>query len=251
VPKYFASQSSVKDGFITLKGADAAHLGASLRASQGDEVLVSDGNGTDYNCVIARIDLKNKEVFLEIESSCPNLAEPRIKATVYQGIPKGDKLELAVQKSVELGAAEIVPVLTEWTVGQKGPLSANKQARLESVSEAAAKQSMRGIIPRIGEALAFKDAIADSARLEAVFAAYESEKQLSLRQHLKSLGIVGSIGFFIGPEGGFSPKEMSMFKNAGIASVSLGPRILRSETAPLAVLSCIFYEFGDLGVSDG
>ncbi|MDR2751156.1 MAG: 16S rRNA (uracil(1498)-N(3))-methyltransferase, partial [Clostridiales bacterium] len=211
--------------------------------------LVSDGLGLDYDCAITRIDPKKSEVVLEIKSSCQNKTEPRLKAIVCQAIAKGDKLEYAVQKCVELGAFEIWPIVTERTVLKE--LSQSKLDRLRSVSESAAKQSMRGIVPFVSPAMSLKQAILKALTLQAAFAAYESEKRLGIKAYLGSLPRdVGSICFFVGPEGGFSQKEVGLFEENGISCASLGARILRSETAPLAALTAIFYEFGELGLGD-
>jgi 16S rRNA (uracil1498-N3)-methyltransferase len=228
---------------VILKGGDASHLALSLRAAPGDEVVVSDGLGMDYLCVV--VEPKRSEVLLKIAETRLNKTEPKIKVVVYQSIAKGGKLEAAVAKCVELGAYAIIPLTTERTVGG---LSDNKLARLNSISESAAKQSMRGLIPCVNKEMSLICAIKDSQRLNAAFAAYEREDQVGLKSHLKSLSrSVSSIGFFIGPEGGFSPHEASLLKDWGIPSVSLGTRILRSETAPLAALAAIFYEFGEMG----
>jgi 16S rRNA (uracil1498-N3)-methyltransferase len=242
MPKHFANPADISGDTIVLRGADAEHLRVSLRAAPGDEAFVSDGAGTEHRCEV--VSAGKSEVRLRVLEKWPNNTEPRIKAVIYQGIPKGGKLETVAQKCVELGVFEIVPMPTERTVGG---LSPSKLARLDSVCEAAAKQSMRGIIPRIRPVADLKDAIADSARLDAAFVAYEDEKGLGIRSHLRSLNPeIGSIGVFIGPEGGFSQNEICLLEQAGIKSVSLGPRILRAETAPLAALSCVFYEFGCL-----
>jgi 16S rRNA (uracil1498-N3)-methyltransferase len=249
MPKHFANPCDIAASTITLRGGDATHLAHSLRAQIGDQVLVSDGLGLDYDCAISQINLKKLEVVLEIKSSWKNKTEPRLKAVVCQAIAKGDKLEYAAQKCVELGAFEIWPVITERTVLKE--LSPSKLERLRSVSESAAKQSMRGIVPFVSPAMTLKEAITKAASLQAAFAAYESEKRLGIKAYLGSLPRgVSSICVFIGPEGGFSQKEVELFEENAISCASLGARILRSETAPLAALAAIFYEFGELGLGD-
>jgi 16S rRNA (uracil1498-N3)-methyltransferase len=147
-----------------------------------------------------------------------------------------------------MGVTEIVPMVTAHTITKANSFSPAKQARYAKIAEAAAMQSMRGVIPAIAPVRQFHEALLDSTRLKLTFAPYENERKLSLKEFLHSREIPASIGFFIGPEGGFAPCEVAQFAEKGIAAVSLGNRILRTETAGFAVLTMLMYEFDKLGV---
>jgi 16S rRNA (uracil1498-N3)-methyltransferase len=205
----------------------------------------------DYCCEITEIHPRQKQVFVRILNVCPSPAEPHIKASLYQAIAKGDKFEYAVQKCVEMGIFEIIPITTEYTLAKDG-LSENKLKRLQAISEAAAKQSMRGIIPRVLPATSLEQAIMDSKRHRLAFAPYENERRQGIKSFLsrKIINSNETAGIFIGPEGGFSPGEVTAFEKNGIERVSLGPRILRAETAGLVALSAMFYEFDELRASN-
>ncbi|MDR3238640.1 MAG: 16S rRNA (uracil(1498)-N(3))-methyltransferase [Clostridiales bacterium] len=246
MPKYFARADSIGDKSVLITGENATHLIHSLRARPGESVIVCDGAGTDYHCRISEISARDGRVVLSILQTAPADTEPETRITLYQAL--SGKMEIVIQKCVEMGVWEIIPVMTDYTATV---WSEGKHRRYEKITEAAAKQSMRGIIPRVAPVLGLQDALADSTRLALALAAYENEKKLDLKTFLragKAAVRPKSIGVFVGPEGGFSPREAALLQATDIATVSLGKRILRTETAGLAVLTAIMYEFDELGV---
>jgi 16S rRNA (uracil1498-N3)-methyltransferase len=248
MPKYFVSPEDIdnEDSRISLNGENADHLVAVMRVRRGDAVIVCDGRCVDYHCEVADIvPGKEKRLSLKILSKS-NVPEPRVKATLYQALPKADKMEFVIQKCVEMGITEIVPIYTDNS--DIKTLSDAKLARYRKISEASAKQSMRGIIPSVGSPIALSQAIEDSASRGFVFAPYEYERQTSLRDILSAHNMVDvkEAAFFIGSEGGFSAEEANMFRKAGIPCVSLGTRILRTETAGFAVLTVLMYVCNEL-----
>ena len=249
MPKYFITQESIDryNNLIFISGENADHLITTLRSQCGDIVTVCDGLCVDYKCEITEIfHGKNKQCTLKIISSY-SVTEPRIKITLFQAPPKSGKMEYIIQKCVEMGIYNIVPVYTDNS--SVSMLSAAKLVRYNRISEAAAKQSMRGFIPRVGRPLTIEQAIADSASRVLVLAPYENERQTSLKDILTKYNMtaIDSAAFFIGPEGGFSNKEADLFREANIPCVSLGARILRTETAGFAVLTILMYACNELG----
>lgn len=229
---------------LIINGPDATHISRSLRMQIGDEITICDNNATDHLCIIKKID--KTEVFLKILKSFPCPNEPNIDVTLYQALPKSDKMDLIVQKTVELGINRIVPVLTKRCVSRPDKKSFDKKLlRWQKISEEAAKQSRRGRIPKIESLLNLEDAAKDSCKSQCSMVFYEL--------HGKKIGdiienIPKKISLFIGPEGGFSSDEISMLSSYNVVSATLGRRILRTETAPIAALSIIMYETGNLQI---
>lgn len=222
-----------------IMGEDARHIALSLRCKIGEKLTLCDGQGMDYDCHITGISPNMVE--LEVASSAPSRGEPPVAITLYQALPKGDKLEWIVQKAVELGVAAIQPVLTQRCIVRPN-LSAmyKKQERLQKIALEAAKQSGRGIIPQIGALLSWEEALAQIAQVELVLFAWE-EACRPLGPLLASRP--QNIALLVGSEGGFSAKEAEDAQNLGAIPCTLGPRILRCETAPLYALSAITYTY--------
>jgi 16S rRNA (uracil1498-N3)-methyltransferase len=243
MPKFFAVKDNFINDTVVLRGGDAAHIAGALRGKPGDAIIVCDGLGRDYAATLASV--SPGEVVAVISDEYPSDTEPELKVTLFQALPKGDKFEFVIQKCVELGVYEIVPVITERTVVRLNEKSDKKLERYNSIAEAAAKQCMRGIIPRVRGFVSLAEAAALSAGLGQAFVAYENEYQLGLKEYLKG-GVGTSLGIFIGAEGGFTPEEIAMLKSRNIPSVSLGRRVLRAETAGLAAMAIIMYEEDNL-----
>ena len=234
--RFFVPSDAIDGEYIHIIGEEAAHMTRVLRMRAGDTFTACDGAKTDYLCEIESAD--KKEVLAKICEKKENEAESDIRITLYQGIPKGAKLDYIVQKCVEIGACSIVPVKTERVV-KGGDV---KRERLSRIAFEAAKQSGRGIIPEVGEALSFADAASEAAaKTELVLFPYECEKDMSLKCALRGKTPC-SVSVFIGPEGGFSKAEVSLAKEKGFAIVTLGKRILRTETAGAVTCGNIFYE---------
>ncbi len=242
MPKFFITSDElnkeISENKICLTGENAKHVSV-LRLKAGDEITVCDGSGIDYFCQID--DILKTHVTLTVVKSQPCEAEPEIKITLFQALPKGDKMELIIQKCVELGVYEIVPVQTENTVVKLKDKKSidSKTARFRKISEAAAKQSERGIIPFVHEPVSFSQALKMMKSLDKAYLAFEREPSESQK---KLFGISGkSIGVFVGPEGGFTPSEVSECIKEGVEPVSLGKRILRTETAAFTAIIVLLF----------
>lgn len=239
----FADPSDVQDELLTITGPEVNHIRNVMRLKPGEEISVSiGGDGKEYrygiesyteDSVLCRLRfVKDKEVELPV------------KVLLFQGLPKADKMDLIVQKAVELGAAEIIPVSMERCVVKlDAGKTAKKTARWQTIAESAASQSRRSIIPRVLAPMSMKEAVEYAKeQTEVRVIPYElQEDDGSVKQYLESLKEGESVSIFIGPEGGFAPGEVELAKEAGIRPISLGRRILRTETAGLAILSWLIY----------
>lgn len=234
MPRFF-SDNIFSDNII-ITNSDAIHISKSLRMKIGDKITICDTKGTDYFCEIESI---TNEVICKILSKEKSISEPSVNVTIYQAMPKSDKLETIVQKCVELGAVKIVPILTKRCISRPDEKNMLKKIeRLSKISLEAAKQSGRGIIPEITPMVSFKEAVDRIKEDELGIILYEGGgKNLSdiNFQNLKNISIM------IGSEGGFDEDEVAYAVEHGIQRVGLGPRILRCETAPLAALSIIMH----------
>ena len=240
--RFFADKSQFGENSVTLIGDDVGHITKVLRLKEGDLVTVCDKDKTDYTC---KVDSWGKDfVNLSIVSKEANPNESELYITLYQGLPKSDKLEYIIQKSIELGADKIVPVVTSRTV-VKLKDNSKKLDRWQKIAEQAAKQSMRGIVPEVSEPIDFKTMLGELSSDALTIIAYENEKQTKLKTVLEDNKDKLRVNIIIGPEGGFEEDEVRLASEAGAKSVTLGPRILRCETAPIAVISAVMYEKGD------
>ncbi len=257
--RFFVSPDPIElsNGRITIAGEDVRHIGSVRRAMPGDILNLSDGMGTDYDVVIEQIG-KNS-IITRITAARPNTTEPPVEVTLFQGIPKADKMDFIIQKCIELGVKRIVPVMSARSVVKLNNTKdiEGKTARWRRIALEAAKQCDRGIVPLVTEPVRIERALEMAEGCSLKLIPYEGEKDGSLRRQLLEYGkrvggaaaqaSFGGIGVFIGPEGGFEQAEVEMAMSRGFNSVTLGPRILRTETAGLAVIAIIMYEIG--GVS--
>ena len=240
MPRFFAEKGDEEE--IVITGEDARHIGRSLRMRTG-EMLTVCAQGVDYECEITRI--TDSEVFLHPVSITPCAAEPDVKVTLYQAVPKQDKLAEIVQKAVELGVTEIVPVLTARCVAR--PTKADfekKRSRLQKIAHSAAKQSGRGIIPEVAPLHTWAEALTSMQAQDIAVMLYEEEGGVRFGE--VPLAGAERIGLFIGSEGGISEEEAQQAVEAGLHRVWLGRRILRCETAPTAAISILMYLTGNL-----
>lgn len=246
MPKFFVLPEKVKDGRIIIDTDDVLHIKRVLRMSEGDELLICDSTGTDYETKISEI--ADKTITCDIISEKKSDTESDISITLYQGIPKGSKMELIIQKNTELGVAKIVPVSMQRCVSKLENQKAEekKVQRWQKIAEEAAKQSGRGIIPEISMPQTLKQAAENIKKSDLSFVPYECEEQNSLKPLLKSHRDAKTVSFLIGPEGGFDVSEIEILKECGIYPVTLGKRILRTETAGMAVTAMVMYEIGDI-----
>lgn len=235
--RFFVGPEQVDDKIIRIVGDDVNHIKNVLRLKTGTEVTISDGQGIDHYCIIGEI--HRDEVVLTVQYSCDSEYELSKKITLFQGLPKKDKLELVIQKSVELGVYEITPVIMKRTIVKLDEKSKiKKQSRWQSIAAAAAKQSKRGIIPDVSVPISFGDMLKKLEMMDLVLVPYESaEGMKATREILSDLSRYDKIGIVIGPEGGFDSDEVTCLKEMEAKIISLGKRILRTETAGMALLS--------------
>lgn len=230
------------DRSVVITGEDVNHVKNVLRLKENDELIVSDGRGRDYHCRISGI--TNEEVVADICDICDNFSELFTEITLFQGFPKGDKMELIIQKTVELGVTRIVPVMTKRTVVKLDDKKAKKKTeRYNMIAESAAKQSGRGMIPEVTMPVSFAEAVSMAEKLDMNIIPYEEAEGVEYsRNIIKSIKGKKSLGIFIGPEGGFAREEVEKALDAGASAITLGHRILRTETAGMAVISIIMFE---------
>ena len=243
MPKFFVDKKQISDENIIITGDDAKHIKTVLRSKVGDKLTLCDGDSNDFLCEIQ--DFQGNDINTLILEKIESVAEPRVKITLFQGMPKADKMELIIQKCVELGIDRIVPVMTEHTIVKldKKDKEAKKIERWQKISESAAKQSGRGKIPLIENVIDFKNAILEANKLDGAIIPYEKEEKNGIKSFVNSFN-GKSIGVFIGPEGGFAESEIKFALEQGVFPVTLGKRILRTETAGLATVSILLYELG-------
>lgn len=228
---------------IVIAGDDVAHISKVLRLKEDDEITVCDSDGTDCICSISSV--SKTEVKAWILSKSKSVTEPPVKVTVFQGVPKGDKLDTVVQKCVELGAVKIVPVAMKRSVAQIKD-NDKKKMRLQKIALEASKQSSRAIVPQIENVMSFSEAVKYASEIyDLKLLPYEDESVLSIKTVLRASANAENICIFIGPEGGFDTSEVELARENGFSVVSMGPRIMRTETAPLAALTAVMYELGD------
>ena len=241
--RFFADKSAFSDGVARITGEDVAHITKVLRLKAGDSVVLCDGCESDYTCTISSMD--KSEIILDIDSITPNGAESDVSITLYQGLPKSDKMDFIIQKCVELGVDRIVPVESARCVA-KIKDDEKKRQRWQRIAEEAAKQCGRGKIPQIGNAISFDKAITEEHDLKIM--PYECERQGNLADALADAKVPGTLAIYIGPEGGFEQSEADKACDAGVKTVTLGKRILRCETAGLATVSAVMYALGQWNI---
>ena len=242
--QFFVEMGQVRDGHAYITGGDVNHITNVLRLQCGDRLqVVQEDDPHLYLCAIAHLD--DQTVDCTIEQTLPNRSELPSRICLFQGLPKSDKMEWILQKAVELGVHEIIPVKTENTVVKLDEKrSTGKVKRWQAIAEAAAKQSKRGIIPQVHEVLSYKEALTYMSALDVRLMAYEhadADGMEETRTILSAIRPGASIGILIGPEGGFSPREAKEAGAMGVHGITLGRRILRTETAGLTVLSWLVY----------
>ena len=239
--RFFIQHSQIQGSRLYVEGPDVNHIKNVLRMKPGDQVMVSDGEDMQYLCALESF--TDGLVWFEIVDTWKENRELPSKLYLFQGIPKSDKMELIIQKATELGVHEVVPVVTGRTVVRLDEKKAQKKtARWNAIAESAAKQSGRSRIPQVREVMAFSEALAFAGELDVLLIPYEkAEGMESTRQAIEGIRTGQSVGIFIGPEGGFEEAEVEQAMECGAAPVTLGRRILRTETAGFVVLSMLLY----------
>ncbi len=228
---------------------DIQHIHKVLRLKAGDVIEIANGNGAEATAGI--IAIAKTGVTVEIQEVCDARRESPLEIVLYQGLPKGQKLEVIFQKNTEIGVSAFVPVITERCVVRINDMAAEnkKRVRWQMIIDEAAKQSKRGKLPMLHPVVSLKDAVADLSGFDLILVPHTGEGTAPLGEVLKK-GNPGRVAVFIGPEGGFSDEEAGEIVKAGGKAVTLGPRILRTETAGFVTSSILQYVFGDMGGMD-
>lgn len=242
--QFFVEPAQIHEGdkSVIITGSDVNHIRNVLRMKPGEEISVSNGqDGREYRCGILSLD--EDCIRCELRFIKEDGVELLSKIYLFQGLPKADKMEFIIQKAVELGVYQVIPVATKRCVVKLDDKKAkSKIARWQGIAEAAAKQSKRGIIPQVSEVMSFRDAVRYAADMDVKLIPYElAEGMEKTKALIESIEPNRSIAVFIGPEGGFEEEEIRFALESGIEPVTLGKRILRTETAGMTVLSWMMY----------
>lgn len=239
--RFFGKSENINDNSIIIDGTDVNHMKNVLRLKIGEQVMVNGGNNKDYLCQI--LSYEEERAILDILKTIDSDRELSADIYLFQGLPKGDKMELIIQKCVELGVHEIIPVAMRRCVVKLDDKKAeSKIKRYQAISESAAKQSNRSIIPQINRVMSFKEALDYAGTMDIAFVPYElAEGMDTLKEVISEIHSGMKIGIFIGPEGGFETGEIELAMSKGMRSVSLGRRILRTETAGMTIMSILMY----------
>lgn len=240
--KFFVKDNQVKDNIINITETDVNHIVNVLRLKKEDEIQICNQD-TSQNYIAKIIEYNKEQVVCEIIEKLETTVETNIDITLYQGLPKADKMELIIQKTTEIGVKKIVPVAMERSIVKLNEKdSIKKIERWQKIAEVAAKQSKRDIIPEIQNVIKISEIYDKINEYDLFVVAYENEKEIGLKNILKKNNEAKSIGILIGPEGGIDEKEIEKLEQNGATIVTLGNRILRTETAPIVISSNIIYE---------
>jgi len=241
--KFFVDKSQITENSAKITGSDVAHIARVLRMEVGDALLLCDGEGFDYEAEITSI--SKDEILADILRSYPCRNEPETEVTLFQGIPKQGKMEWIIEKCTEMGITTIVPVqMARSVVKLSSDQAAKKVERWQKTAREAAKQCGRGRIPKVTMPVTVHELV-NGDLPEFLLFPYEEERASAVRDAL-SENKAKTAGIFIGPEGGFDPEEAELLQSAGAHAVTLGPRILRTETAGLVALTALLYEWNEM-----
>ena len=255
--RYFVPAEQFTESAVVLSGDDAHHAVRVMRMQPGDRFICSNGEGREALVVVTEID--KATLTAKIVEELPLTAEPQVQVWIAQSLPKGDKMESVIQKCTEIGAARFIPFISERTiVHYDGKKEARRLERWRKIAKEAAEQAHRNRVPQIDEPLSWPMLLKQVEHVDLACFAYEKENVQQLREHLIRLEHLHRqqpipennrmvVLLIIGPEGGFTEREVADAEAAGCKSISLGRRILRTETAAMVGLTCILYEFGEMG----
>lgn len=241
--QFFVEPDQIQGNCVVIRGNDVNHIKNVLRMKPGDELAVSNGiDGKEYRVGI--VSLGADEIECELRFVKEHGMELPCEITLFQGLPKGDKMELIIQKAVELGVSEIVPVAMARSVVKLDEKKATaKVKRWQTISEAAAKQSKRGIIPQVQNVMSYKAAMSYAKDIDVKLLPYElAEGMEKTKALIETIKPGQKIAIFIGPEGGFAAEEVELAKEGDFEIITLGKRILRTETAGMTLLSILMYQ---------
>lgn len=239
--QFFVEDEQVQQDRICIVGGDVNHIGHVLRMKTGEKIRISDQSGRSYFCRI--LEITEEEVWAQIEDTDEMGTEFSHKVYLFQGLPKSDKMELIIQKTVELGVYTVIPVAMKNCVVKLDDKKAkSKVTRWQAIAESAAKQSKRSLIPEVKMPMSYKEAVAYAKKLDVKLVPYENEHGMAgTKAAMEQIKKGESIAVFIGPEGGFALEEIEMVR-AEMQLISLGRRILRTETAGIAALAVLGYQ---------
>lgn len=242
---FFVTEEQISSEYVSIVGKDINHIKNVLRLKTGEQIRAV-SSGVEYTCQIEI--LTNQAIRCKIITQHNSESELPIEVVLFQGMPKKDKFEWIIQKNVELGIARIVPVEMERSIVRYSPDKIDaKVMRWNEIALTAAKQSKRGLIPEIHKPISFQQLIAETTKFDKVLVPYEQESDMTkTKQHFSDLRGISSIGLIIGPEGGFSDSEIAALVTAGCDTLSLGRRILRTETAGLVAMSILAYNLEEV-----
>lgn len=241
--RFFIDSDQIAGKVLTVTGSDVNHIRNVLRMKIGEDIEAVDENGSVATCRIR--EFAQDEIYADVLFTEENGAELPNRITLYMGLPKYDKMELVIQKAVELGAYRVVPVVMKRCVVKLDPKKADSRVkRWQSIAEAAAKQSKRGMIPEVAPVTKFRDAMAEAGESSHILFPYECAEDIGkTKEFIGQIAPGESVAVFIGPEGGFDPDEVEAARKAGAHIITLGRRILRTETAAISVMSILMYAF--------
>ena len=243
MPRFFCEPGDISENTLILR-EDAHHITHVLRRVKGDAITVCDGAGTDFDCIIAET---GDTVRCDIVARKPSEVEPALAITLVQGLPKADKMEWIIQKNTELGVSRFIPLFCERSLIKLDPKKKNqKEDRWQKIALSGAKQSGRGLIPTVEEAMTLDAFLKTVSEYDAVIVLYEDEKKVSLKTTLTALPGATRIALLIGPEGGWAPEEIAKMQAEGVLCAGLGPRILRTETAGMTAVCACLYHYNEM-----
>lgn len=242
---FFAEHENIHETYIDIKGNDVNHIKNVLRFNVGDKFLISSGDNTDYYCHIS--EMSQDYIRAEIDSIDEEGRELPSRIYLFQGLPKGDKMEMIIQKCIELGVFQIVPVAMKRSVVKLDAKKADsKVKRWNAIAESAAKQSKRSVMPEVTMPVTFKEALKMAEDIDVKLLPYECADGMDKTKRIISQLKPGqSVGIFIGPEGGFDQEELDLALAADCEIITLGKRILRTETAGMMLASVLMYTLED------
>ncbi|MCI9177097.1 MAG: 16S rRNA (uracil(1498)-N(3))-methyltransferase [Clostridia bacterium] len=245
MPKFFIKTNQINENKIKIIGEDVKHITQVLRAKVGEKLILCNID-TNINYVTNIEQIGLDFILCNILEQKQAVAEAKVEVSIFQGLPKADKLEYIIQKNTELGVKSIIPVVMRRCVTKWEEKDIKKKIeRMQKIALSAAKQSKRDTIPKVENPITIAKLCEEIPKLDVVLLAYEEEKETSLKQALKQLNSFEGmkVGIIIGPEGGIEKSEVELLEKAGAKKISLGTRILRTETASVMIMSNIIYEY--------
>ena len=245
--KFFVAKENIYDEVAKITGDDVKHIYKVLRLNEGDIININDGEGTEYLGEILEVNKSQANVRLKEKVELNN--ESQINISLYQGLPKSAKMDLIVQKATELGVKKITPIITDRVIVKNELGEFKKTDRWKRIALEACKQSKRSIIPEVNTPIEFEELLLELKTMDLIVVPYENQAGFGIKNMLKVIEkeTIRNIAIIIGPEGGFENKEIDILKELGAHIVTLGPRILRTETAGFVTSSILMYELSDMG----